>query len=259
MSEDINGYSALTDIFVRECSDILGENLMGVYLHGSAVMGCFNPDKSDIDLIVVVRDTVPDDRKRRFMEMVVTLNEKAPAKGIEMSIVKAGVCRPFAYPTPFELHFSSGTLGWYKSDPEGYIQNMKGEDKDLAAHFMIITNRGKTLYGKPIEEVFGEVDRAHYLDSIWSDIENAEEDILDNAMYIILNLTRVLAYCREGLILSKKEGGEWGMENIPERYRVMINTALEEYSSAEKAEYDDRLAVEYVGYMLSEIRAYICE
>ena len=259
MSEDINGYSALTDIFVRECSEILGENLVGVYLHGSAVMGCFNPDKSDIDLIVVVRDTVPDDRKRRFMEMIVALNEKAPAKGIEMSIVKSGVCRPFAYPTPFELHFSSGTLGWYKSDSEGYIQNMKGEDKDLAAHFMIITNRGKTLYGKPIEEVFGEVDRKCYLDSIWSDIENAEEDILDNTMYIVLNLTRVLAYCREGLILSKKEGGEWGMENIPERYRVMINTALEEYSSAEKAEYDDRLAVEYVGYMLSEIRAYICE
>lgn len=259
MSEDINGYSALTDIFVRECSEILGENLVGVYLHGSAVMGCFNPEKSDIDLIVVVRDTVLDDKKRRFMEMIVALNEKAPAKGIEMSIVKSGVCRPFAYPTPFELHFSSGTLGWYKSDSEGYIQNMKGEDKDLAAHFTIITNHGKTLYGKPIEEVFGEVDRKCYLDSIWSDIENAEEDILDNAMYIILNLTRVLAYCREGLILSKKEGGEWGMENIPERYRVMINTALEEYSSAEKAEYDDRLAVEYVGYMLSEIKAYICE
>ena len=259
MSEDINEYSALTDIFVRECREILGENLVGVYLHGSAVMGCFNPEKSDIDLIVVVRDTVPDDRKRQFMEMVVTLNEKAPAKGIEMSIVKAGICRPFAYPTPFELHFSSGTLGWYKSDPEGYIQNMKGEDKDLAAHFMIITNRGKTLYGKPIEEVFGEVDRKYYLDSIWSDIENAEEDILDNSMYIILNLTRVLAYCRDGVILSKKEGGEWGLENIPERYRVMISTALEEYGSAEKAEYDDRLAVEYAGYMLSEIRAYICE
>jgi streptomycin 3"-adenylyltransferase len=103
------------------------------------------------------------------------------------------------------------------------------------------------------------VDRKCYLDSIWSDIENAEEDILDNSMYIILNLTRVLAYCRDGVILSKKEGGEWGLENIPERYRVMISTALEEYGSAEKAEYDDRLAVEYAGYMLSEIRAYICE
>lgn len=250
-------YSDLTEDFVMESSKILGDELVGIYLHGSAVMGCFNPEKSDIDLIVVVRDSVADDRKRRLMKMIVALNEKAPAKGIEMSIVKAGVCRPFVYPTPFELHFSSGTLGWYNSDAEGYIRNMRGEDKDLAAHFTIITHRGKTLYGKPIEEVFGEVDRKCYLDSIWSDIENAEEDILDNTMYIVLNLTRVLAYCREGLILSKKEGGEWGMENIPERYHGLISTALNEYLSDKAGEYDSSLGKEYAEYMLGEISTYI--
>ena len=255
MSKDT--YSSLTDVFVRESIEILGDDLVGIYLHGSAVMGCFNPEKSDIDLIVVVSDTITDDIKRRFMKMVVALNEKAPAKGIEMSIVKAGVCRTFVYPMPFELHFSSGTLGWYKSDPEGYIQNMKGEDKDLAAHFTIITRRGKTLCGKPIEEVFGEVDRAHYLDSIWCDIENAEADICDDPMYIVLNLTRVLAYCRDGLILSKKEGGEWGMENIHKKYRGLICSALEEYSSAKAGEYDSALAKEYAGYMLGEITPYL--
>ena len=33
---------------------IFKESLVGVYLHGSAVMDCFNPAKSDIDLIIVV-------------------------------------------------------------------------------------------------------------------------------------------------------------------------------------------------------------
>ncbi|WP_295153138.1 aminoglycoside adenylyltransferase domain-containing protein [uncultured Ruminococcus sp.] len=255
MSKDT--YSSLTDVFVRESIEILGDDLVGIYLHGSAVMGCFNPEKSDIDLIVVVSDTITDDIKRRFMKMVVALNEKAPAKGIEMSVVKAGVCRPFVYPTPFELHFSSGTLGWYKSDPEGYIQNMKGEDKDLAAHFTIVTHCGKTLYGKPIDEVFGAVDKAYFLDSIWCDIENAEEDILDDPMYIILNLTRVLAYCRDGLILSKKEGGEWGLENLLQKYHSLISAALDEYFSAEAGEYDSALAKEYAGYMLGEISPYV--
>jgi len=31
---------------------ILGNNLTGIYLHGSAVMGCFQPGKSDIDLLL---------------------------------------------------------------------------------------------------------------------------------------------------------------------------------------------------------------
>ena len=44
----------LLDAFVKGSREILGDELCGVYLHGSAVMGCFSPAKSDIDLIVVV-------------------------------------------------------------------------------------------------------------------------------------------------------------------------------------------------------------
>lgn len=34
----------------RNRRDALGDNLIGVCLHGSAAMGCFNPAKSDLDL-----------------------------------------------------------------------------------------------------------------------------------------------------------------------------------------------------------------
>ncbi|MBP5186668.1 MAG: nucleotidyltransferase domain-containing protein, partial [Clostridiales bacterium] len=42
--------------YVGRSRNILKDNLTGIYLHGSAVMGCFNPEKSDIDLIVVVNE-----------------------------------------------------------------------------------------------------------------------------------------------------------------------------------------------------------
>ena len=48
----------ITTGFVEKSKEILQENLVGIYLHGSAVMGCYNP-----------------------------------AKGIEMSVVKQSVCR----------------------------------------------------------------------------------------------------------------------------------------------------------------------
>ena len=92
---------------------------------------------------------------------------------------------------------------------------MKGVDRDLAAHFTVICHRGKCLYGKGIQDVFGKVDRQYYLDSILSDIEDAEKDIMENPVYIVLNLCRVLACKREGTILSKKEGGEWGLKALP--------------------------------------------
>ena len=42
--------------FVSRSESILGGNLVGVYLHGSSVMGCYNPMKSDLDFLVVVNE-----------------------------------------------------------------------------------------------------------------------------------------------------------------------------------------------------------
>lgn len=239
--------------FAERSKEILQDNLIGIYLHGSAVMGCYNPAKSDIDLIAVVKDPMEDSVKRTFMDMVIELNEKGPAKGIEMSIVKQSVCRPFVYPTPFELHFSAAHTDWYKDDPDDYISKMKGEDKDLAAHFTIIKHRGKCLYGAPIEDTFADVPAQDYIDSIRNDIADAEDEIADNPMYLILNLSRVLAYLKDGLVLSKKEGGEWAQENVPERYHSLIRDALTEYAEDGNIFYDTDLAKDYARYMMGEI------
>lgn len=241
--------------FVKESQEILKDNLTGIYLHGSVVMGCFNPEKSDLDLIVVVNEPLQDDVKRKFMNMVIEVNEAGPAKGIEMSIVTKDVCKPFVYPTPFEMHFSEMHLGWYKDDPQDYVRKMKGTDKDLAAHFTIIGKRGKCLWGQPIEEVFAPVPKADYMDSIWEDIADAREDILDNTMYITLNLARVLAYKNDGLILSKKEGGEWAIKNVPEEYHSLIKAAMSEYADANDVSYEYDIAKQYAGYMLQEIQS----
>ena len=136
----------LINEFVNRSKDILKENLVGIYLHGSSVMGCFNPEKSDIDLIIVVDDKMSDATKKAYMDMVVKLNSYAPAKGIEMSIVRKEVCDPFVYPTLFELHFSAMHLKWYEDNPEDYILKMNGTDKDLAAHFTIIGKKRKVSF-----------------------------------------------------------------------------------------------------------------
>lgn len=245
---------SLLENFVRQSKNILGDNLTGIYLHGSAVMGCFNSKKSDIDLLVVVNDDISDEIKRQYMDMVVELNREAPEKGIELSIVKEAVCKPFVYPTPFELHFSIAHLNWHQSNPADYVERMKGTDKDLAAHFTVIYHRGKTLYGKEIKSVFSKVSRRDYMDSIWSDIEDAKEEIVTNTMYITLNLCRVLAYKREGLILSKQEGGEWAMNALPfSEYQKIISDALKEYKTGEVMSTDCAIAVEFAEYMLKEI------
>lgn len=248
-------YRDLLMKFVSFSKEIFGNNLTGIYLHGSAVMGCFQPGKSDIDLLLVVKEDISDDAKRQFMDMVVELNKQAPAKGLELSIIKEVFCNPFVYPTPFELHFSVAHLAWYQSNPEDYIEKMKGTDKDLAAHFTITYHRGEMLYGKEFSEVFAPVPQKDYLDSIWCDIENAAEEIAENPMYLTLNLCRVFAYVKEGLITSKQEGGEWGHKNVgrPE-FKDLIEAALKEYQGNSTMMFDETVAKEFAKYMLGEIK-----
>lgn len=239
--------------FTKMSREILGDDLAGVYLHGSAAMGCFHPEKSDLDLILVVKKDVPDSVKLEFMKRVVRLQEHAPAKGLELSVVKKEYCDPFLYPTPFELHFSSVHLKWFLENPQDYVEKMKGTDKDLAAHFTILRRYGRVLYGEKIGEIFGEVGRNDYLDSIWCDIENAREDILSDPMYMTLNLCRVLAYLQEDLVLSKKEGGAWGIRRLPQEFHELIRAALSDYEGGEEMSLLPEKAVEFAEYMLGQI------
>ena len=245
----------MTTRFANRTADILKGKLAGVYLHGSAAMGCWQPKKSDLDFLVVTNENLTDAEKREYMDMILELDADGPAKGIEMSIVTRDVCDPFVYPTPFILHYSRMHTAWYRRDPEDYIRKMNGTDRDLAAHITVIRDRGIRLYGLPVSEVFGEVPEDDYVDSILGDVSGAENEITDNPLYMILNLTRVLGYLREKKILSKKEGGTWGLEQLPERYRPLVRSALDEYESGTAGRYDPAVAREYAVYMLGQIAA----
>ncbi|RKX53864.1 MAG: hypothetical protein DRP30_03580, partial [Thermotoga sp.] len=60
---------------VREFRGILKANLVGVYLHGSLAMGCFNPKLSDVDFIVVVERKLSVDEKKEIVRKILKISE----------------------------------------------------------------------------------------------------------------------------------------------------------------------------------------
>ena len=64
--------SQLTE-FVSLCRSAFGENLTGVYLHGSSVLGCFHPTGSDVDLLVVTEGEPAAEAKTSFMDALLPL------------------------------------------------------------------------------------------------------------------------------------------------------------------------------------------
>ena len=249
----MHSYETLLKRFTEESKNILGENLVGVYLHGSAAMGCFNPAKSDLDLLIVVEDGMSDDVKRQFMDMVLRLNVEAPAKGLELSVLRRADCAAFVHPMPFDLHFSIAHEQWYRTDPEDYIQKMKGVDPDLAAHITILHRKGVVLYGPAVAEIFSPVPRDAYISSIRADVADAEEQILKDPVYMTLNLCRVMAFIREGLVLSKLEGGRWGMGNLPWAHYSVMDQALVAYTSEQEMKLPEQKLKAFARFMLDRI------
>lgn len=209
----------------------LGDNLLGVYLHGSLAMGCFNPARSDLDILVVTPHAILLETKRALAELLLTLSRRPHP--VEISFLHQDDLIPWSYPTPFDFHFSedwreeferalaTGTWRTWDEKPR--------RDADLAAHITILRHRGVRLYGAAIADVFPIVPPEDYADSIQGDIEAGLDDLPNHPVYGILNACRTLAYRREGHILSKDEGGQWATQTLPSPLQTVAAKALAAY------------------------------
>lgn len=267
----------------QDCIRIFKENLVGVYVHGSIAFGCFCWENSDIDFLVVVREKPGLKKKEELIWVLLELDAQCPKKGLEMSVVQEQYCRNFIYPTPFELHFSNAYKEkLFKIEQAGfsiakqncfntpqicrkelceYCRTMNGTDHDLAAHFTVLRAVGFPLCGKDIFDVFGEVPRENYLDSIWLDIAQAKEEIVENPVYVILNLCRVLAFLKEGLICSKIQGSIWALEYLSEDFaeRWLIKRAEECYRTGKEWRKEEILHTKLKVFAAAMLKEICCE
>ncbi|WP_339303371.1 aminoglycoside adenylyltransferase domain-containing protein [Paenibacillus sp. FSL R5-0519] len=242
------------DSVTRVLKEELTDALVGIYLHGSMAMGCFHPNQSDIDILVVSREQRSADTYRRIAQKLMQIeDEMRITKGFELSIVLESIVVAMPYPTPFEFHYSAYHREKYRTDEQylcgGY------EDPDLVAHMAVIYDRGIVLDGTPIKDLFQPENREHMIASITSDASSALEEIVDNPVYYVLSLCRVLLYVRDSVIHSKREAGEWALTELPSKYKGVISQCLAKYNgNLENVNVSESVLLEYAEYMLNQIQ-----
>jgi streptomycin 3"-adenylyltransferase len=204
--------------------------------------------------MIIAQDKLSTDNSKRIAKKLLMLQESFPnEREIELSVILESCLKDFVYPTPFEFHYSDSQREKYRAD-ENYICG-GFEDSDLAAHLVVTYHRGIKLYGKALREVFYPIDPQFYIKSILSDVENASKDIVELPVYFTLNLCRVLYFLKEGVVSSKKEGGEWAISALPSEYRQNVQHCLDEYSGiAHPAEFKIEKLIDFADYMTGEIK-----
>jgi len=242
--------------FCRETLDLLGDSLVGIYLHGSLAMGCFNPKSSDLDLLVVCQTAIPLPIKAQLGRLLLCLSGQPTP--IEIHFLALSGLHPWRYPPPFDLHYSEpwrarfehdlSSKGWQEWDDQVHL------DPDLGAHIMVVRARGVVLCGAPILQTFSVVPKADYLAAVKYDLDDALEQISDNPVYHTLNLCRSLAYLATGQVMSKAEGGSWALGRLPVELHPTIHTALDLYQhNLSYREFSPEQLVKFLKYMRGKI------
>ncbi|QDP41144.1 aminoglycoside adenylyltransferase domain-containing protein [Radiobacillus deserti] len=238
----INGIMDITD----DC--------IGFYLHGSLAMGGFNPTRSDIDILVVTNKSMSVHTKRKLATLFL-MQSNSPYP-VEISFLNENQLVKWVHPCPFEFHYSEF---WRERYEQELLHNTKKDlnnaiqtDGDLAAHIMIMNERGVCLMGKPINEVFPVVPQSDYLSSILSDYKDCVKNMEEDPVYSILNMIRVYRYLKEGKISSKQEAGIWALSSFPKELSETIKKVMACYS-------DEKDIYSFTRNELKQIENYLSE
>ena len=179
---------------------LLCGGLTAAYLHGSAALGGWVAERSDVDVLFVVADDIGGRAARAAGDLLARSGAECPGRGLECSVVTSSQAAHPAPPWPFVLH-----LGSVHASQVLHLGQQSAGDPDLLMHYAVCRAAGVTLAGPPPEATIGVVDRRRVLsylaDELGWGLANAPE------CYAVLNACRGLVYLSEGKIVSKIAGG----------------------------------------------------
>lgn len=200
--------NSYVDDLAGAAATVLGDALVGVFAHGSLVLGGWSHQRSDIDVLVVVSRSLTATEKSELSAAWRKI--RCPGVGLELSVVLDSVAAdPTARP-PFELHVTTGP-----SDKDVDGEGHPG-DPDLVLHFAVCHSRG--VPG------FAEVPSSLVRAQVANELEWAAEH--NPSAYAVLNACRAWRYRVDGSLVSKVDGGRWALEQLTGDERDLVRTAL---------------------------------
>lgn len=217
-----------------EVRDLLGANLRAMYVYGSLAFECYNPARSDVDVLVIMHRRMAPETRRALSAFLRRLAETSP---LEISFLARADLEPWQYPTPFDYHFSR----------EEELHDRA--DEYFATEIANARARGVALVGPPPTDVLPAVPDEDFLDAIEKDLVWARERVDERPGYTVLNGCRVLAFRRERRVMSKAEAGEWGLRFAPEQFRSLVSQAAENYAGRSEAQPDPRAVVSFLEWI----------
>ncbi|HEX6682705.1 MAG TPA: aminoglycoside adenylyltransferase family protein [Candidatus Limnocylindrales bacterium] len=222
--------------------EVLGENLIGAYLHGSAVLGGLRPT-SDVDVLVVSRRSATPEQRRQLVDGLLDISGRRarirPGRPVELIIVVQDDVRPWRYPPTCDFMYGE----WLREQYERGEVPQPEPSPDLAPLLTMALAGDTALLGPPPAALLDPVPHADLRRAIVAGIPGLLADLKDDTRNVILTFARIWVTLATGEIRSKDAAADWALAHLPAQHRPAMAHAKAIYLG-EQAEVwpDDLLA-----------------
>jgi len=225
---------------VQLVSDVLGPELVGAYLFGSAVLGGLKP-QSDLDVLVVSKRPTSRGKKQRLVDRLLAISgRRIPERRwrrIEVTVVVQSEVRPWRYPPRFDFQYGDWLRGEFES---GNLEPWPTTTSpDVASLITMALLADRPLLGPPPVEVFDPVPRTDLVRANVGDIDSLLADLDSDTTNVVLTLARIWTTAATGEIRSKDAAADWALELLDEDQRAVLARARAVYLGEAEDRWDD--------------------
>ncbi|HEX2978554.1 MAG TPA: aminoglycoside adenylyltransferase domain-containing protein [Candidatus Babeliales bacterium] len=216
--KDIN---KLLHIFITEIQTIFGKNLTGIYLTGSLSYGDFNPKSSDIDLMVILKNSVSHNEIEQINKVHQKIGKahKKWGQRIECSYISVDMLKDIYPPKLPRPYFGEGIF--YPEAPYG---------NEWLINKYLLYNYGIALVGPEFKTLTQPIDIVDVKKACINDLFQEWKPRITDQLYLekshhqsyaILTMCRILYTINCDAIASKKTAAAWVKITFPHWSKII--------------------------------------
>lgn len=211
---------------VRAVRDTVGDAVVGIYLHGSGVIGGLRPT-SDLDVIAVSARGLTHAEKEQLAARLAAISKKP--RSVDFDLVVQSEIRPWRYPPPFDFHYSDWWPGMRDRDT----------NIDLAVLITMLLAADMPLYGPAPATVFDPVPEEDFRQATLAAVGDLMRKIESDTRNVLLTLARIWTSLQTGDVLPKDQAATWALERMPAEHRPVLERARDLYLEGSRGAWDD--------------------
>ncbi|MGW7339955.1 aminoglycoside adenylyltransferase domain-containing protein [Streptomyces sp. NPDC054808] len=217
---------------VALASGVLGGDVIGAYLHGSAVLSDLRP-ASDVDVLVVSRRSM-DERQRRALlcGLLGISGSRNKVRPVELIVVVQSEVQPWRYPPTCDFLYGEWLRAEYEAGEVPWPEPMP----DLALLITMVLAGDHPLTGLRPAQALGPVPHSDLVRASVAGIPDLLDNLDGDTRNVLLTFARIWTTLATGQIRSKDAAADWALAQLPPEHRPVLEHARQLYLNCRYSE-----------------------